>query len=31
MEDVAKLAITAGPGGLKGRALEHRKIGGEWK
>jgi hypothetical protein len=28
---VAKLAITAGPGGLKGPALEYWKIGGEWK
>ena len=31
MENVAKLAITAGPGGLKGPALEYWKIGGEWK
>jgi uncharacterized protein len=31
MEAVAKLAITAGPGGLKGPALEYWKIGGEWK
>ena len=31
MEDLAKLAITAGPGGLKGPALEYWKIGGEWK
>jgi predicted aldo/keto reductase-like oxidoreductase len=30
MEDLAKLAITAGPGGLKGPALEYWKIGGEW-
>ena len=31
MEDLAKLALTAGPGGLKGPALEYWKIGGEWK
>jgi hypothetical protein len=31
METVAKLAITAGPGGLKGPALEYWKTGGEWK
>lgn len=31
MEDLAKLAVTAGPGGLKGPALEYWKIGGEWK
>ena len=31
MEDLAKLAVTAGPGGLKGPALEYWKIGGDWK
>jgi len=31
MDDLAKLAVTAGPGGLKGPALEYWKIGGEWK
>lgn len=31
MEDLSKLAVTAGPGGLKGPALEYWKIGGNWK
>jgi uncharacterized protein len=30
MKDLAKLAVTAGPGGLKGPALEYWKIGGQW-
>ena len=31
MEDLSELAVTAGPGGLKGPALEYWKIGGDWK
>jgi predicted aldo/keto reductase-like oxidoreductase len=31
MEDLRKRAITAGPGGLHGPALEYWKIGGIWK
>jgi hypothetical protein len=31
MQEVAKLAVTAGPGGLKGPALEYWKVGGVWK
>lgn len=31
MKEVAKLAVTAGPGGLQGPALEYWKIGGVWK
>jgi predicted aldo/keto reductase-like oxidoreductase len=31
MEDLRKRAITAGPGGLHGPALEYWKIGGVWK
>jgi predicted aldo/keto reductase-like oxidoreductase len=31
MQDLAKLAVTAGPGGLQGPALEYWKIGGVWK
>ena len=31
MEDLRKRAITAGPGGLQGPALEYWKIGGVWK
>ena len=31
MEDVRKRAITAGPGGLHGPALEYWKVGGVWK
>ncbi len=31
MADLRELAITAGPGGLHGPALEYWKIGGDWK
>lgn len=31
MDDLTRLAVTAGPGGLKGPALEYWKIGGDWK
>jgi uncharacterized protein len=31
MQEVAKLAVTAGPGGLQGAALEYWKVGGVWK
>jgi len=31
MQEIAQLAVTAGPGGLKGPALEYWKIGGVWK
>ena len=31
MADLRELAVTAGPGGLHGPALEYWKIGGEWK
>jgi predicted aldo/keto reductase-like oxidoreductase len=31
MEDLRKRAITAGPGGLHGPALEYWKVGGVWK
>ena len=31
MADLRELAITAGPGGLHGAALEYWKIGGTWK
>lgn len=31
MEDLRKRAITAGPGGIQGPALEYWKIGGVWK
>ena len=31
MADLRELAITAGPGGLHGAALEYWKIGGAWK
>ena len=31
MEDLRKRAVTAGPGGLQGPALEYWKIGGVWK
>lgn len=31
MADVRHRAITAGPGGLKGPALEYWKVGGVWK
>lgn len=31
MEDLRRRAITAGPGGLHGPALEYWKIGGVWK
>jgi predicted aldo/keto reductase-like oxidoreductase len=31
MEDLRRRAITAGPGGLHGPALEYWKIGGIWK
>jgi hypothetical protein len=28
MADLANLAVTAGPGGLQGQALEYWKVGG---
>ena len=31
MEEIRKRAITAGPGGLHGPALEYWKVGGVWK
>ena len=31
MDEVRSRAITAGPGGLKGPALEYWKVGGVWK
>lgn len=31
MKEVANLAVTAGPGGLTGPALEYWKVGGVWK
>lgn len=31
MADIRKRAVTAGPGGLQGPALEYWKIGGVWK
>jgi predicted aldo/keto reductase-like oxidoreductase len=31
MDDVRKRAVTAGPGGLQGPALEYWKVGGVWK
>jgi predicted aldo/keto reductase-like oxidoreductase len=31
MDEVRKRAVTAGPGGLKGPALEYWKVGGVWK
>ena len=31
MDEVRNRAITAGPGGLKGPALEYWKVGGVWK
>jgi hypothetical protein len=31
MKEVANLAVTAGPGGLQGAALEYWKVGGVWK
>jgi hypothetical protein len=31
MADLRKRAVTAGPGGLQGPALEYWKIGGVWK